>query len=42
MEIAGAPELNAALADANAVELRAIVNMEMPFGRFKGQRAFPC
>ena len=38
MEIAGAPELNAALADANAVELRAIVNMEMPFGRFKGRK----
>ena len=38
MKIAGDSDLTANLADADHDELRAIVNQEMPFGRFKGRK----
>jgi hypothetical protein len=38
VEIAGDSDLNVNLADADHDELRAIVNQEMSFGRFKGRK----
>lgn len=38
MKISDDSDLTAHLADADHDELRAIVNQEMPFGRFKGRK----
>ena len=38
METAEDSDVPATLADADHHELRAIVNQEMPFGRFKGRK----